>query len=86
MAPTLKDGDVVLARRGGAVRAGDVVVVTWPARPGQLSVKRATRADQDGWFVEGDNTLASTDSHQLGPAVVHGIVRWRLSRPFGTVR
>lgn len=77
MAPTLRDGDVVAARRG-APRAGDVVVVTWAARPGQLSIKRAVRPDGDGWFVLGDNESASTDSRQLGPALVHGVIRWRL--------
>ncbi len=78
MAPTLHDGDVVLARRSAPVRAGDVVVVTWAARPGQLSIKRAVRPDGDGWFVAGDNEAASTDSRELGPAAVHGVVRWRV--------
>ncbi|GAB3458887.1 S24/S26 family peptidase [Actinophytocola sediminis] len=77
MAPTLRDGDVVIARRGVA-RVGDVVLVTWPSRPGQLSVKRAVRTAGDGWFVVGDNDLASTDSRVLGPAVVHAVVRWRM--------
>ncbi len=78
MSPTLRDGDVVLARRGRRVRAGDVVVVTWAARPGQLSIKRAVRPDGDGWFVTGDNARASTDSRELGAAAVHGVVRWRI--------
>jgi nickel-type superoxide dismutase maturation protease len=78
MAPTLADGDVVLARRGGRPRAGDVVVVTWVTRPGQLSIKRAVRPDGDGWFVVGDNERASTDSRELGAASVHGVIRWRV--------
>ncbi len=78
MAPTLRDGDVVLVRRAAAVRAGDVVLVRWAARPGQLSVKRAVRAQSGGWFVVGDNRLGSTDSHDLGPAQVLGVVGWRL--------
>lgn len=78
MAPTLADGDVVLARRGRRARAGDVVVVTWVARPEQLSIKRAVRPDGDGWFVVGDNELASTDSRELGAAAVHGVIRWRM--------
>jgi nickel-type superoxide dismutase maturation protease len=78
MSPALSDGDVVLARRGAAVRAGDVVVVTWAARPGQLSIKRAVREEGGGWFVVGDNEIASTDSRELGPAVVHGVVRRRV--------
>ena len=78
MAPTLKDGDVVLARTGKAPRTGDVVVVTWVTRPGQLSVKRAAEKQRDGWHVEGDNQLATTDSRELGPADVHGVVVARL--------
>ncbi len=78
MAPTLRDGDVVLARRTDAARSGDVVVVTWDARPAQLSIKRADSRDETGWHVRGDNDHASTDSRQLGPARVHGVVRWRL--------
>lgn len=78
MAPTLRDGDVVLARRRATPRAGDVVVVTWDGRPGQLSIKRAVRPDGDGWFVVGDNTSASTDSRELGPATVHAVVRRRI--------
>lgn len=77
MAPTLRDGDVVLARRGVA-RPGDIVVVTWDSRPGQLSVKRAVGPAGGGWLVVGDNDLASTDSRELGPARVHGVVLARL--------
>ena len=68
MSPTLHDGDVVLARFGATPRPGDVVLVGWAARPGQLSVKRAVRPDGDGWWVLGDNPFGSTDSSTLGPA------------------
>jgi nickel-type superoxide dismutase maturation protease len=78
MAPTLKDGDVILARNRRAPRTGDVVVVTWVTRPGQLSIKRAAGPDGTGWHVEGDNNAASTDSRELGPALVHGVVVARL--------
>jgi phage repressor protein C with HTH and peptisase S24 domain len=77
MAPTLRDGDVVIARRG-VPETGDIVVVTWVGRPGQLSVKRAAHPDGHGWFVLGDNEIASTDSRSLGAAIVHGVVLWRL--------
>jgi nickel-type superoxide dismutase maturation protease len=78
MAPTLKDGDVVLVRNGRTPRAGDVVVVTWVTRPHQLSIKRVTHRNGDGWHVEGDNPYGSTDSRGLGPAQVHGVVVARL--------
>lgn len=74
MSPTLADGDVVLARFGAAVRAGDVVLVRWAARPGQLSVKRVVRPDGGGWWVRGDNPFGSTDSRTLGAAEIEAVV------------
>ena len=78
MSPALHDGDVVVVRFGAPVRPGDVVLVRWAARPGQLSVKRAVRPEGDGWWVRGDNPFGSTDSRTLGPAHVVAVVRARL--------
>lgn len=78
MSPVLHDGDVVLVRYGASAQVGDVVLVRWTARPGQLSVKRAVRAVDDGWWVHGDNPFGSTDSRHLGPAQVVAVVRLRL--------
>jgi nickel-type superoxide dismutase maturation protease len=78
MSPTLHDGDVVLVRFGARVQVGDVVLVRWSARPGQLSVKRAARPAEQGWWVLGDNPFGSTDSRTLGPADVLAVVGWRL--------
>jgi nickel-type superoxide dismutase maturation protease len=78
MVPTLRHGDVVLARRTEMPQVGDVVVVTWVTRPNQLSIKRVMEQEQHGWHVEGDNAGASTDSRDLGPAEVHGVVVARL--------
>jgi SOS-response transcriptional repressor LexA len=75
MSPTLSDADIVLVRRAATAVPGDVVLVVWP---GQLSVKRAVREVDGGWFVRGDNQFGSTDSRELGPATVVGVVRWRL--------
>ncbi|HEY1974608.1 MAG TPA: S26 family signal peptidase [Pseudonocardia sp.] len=86
MSPVLHDGDVLLVAFGAAVGVGDVVLVRWPARPGQLSVKRATRAVAGGWEVRGDNAYGSTDSRQLGPAEVLGVARYRLWPRPGPVR
>lgn len=77
MAPALLDGDVVVVVRGEPA-PGDVVLVSWESRPWQLSVKRAVRVEGGGWHVRGDNRFGSTDSRQLGPARVHGVVRGRL--------
>jgi nickel-type superoxide dismutase maturation protease len=75
MAPTLKDGDVVLVRRARKARPGDVVLVRWPGRPGQLSIKRVK---ERGYFVVGDNPFASTDSRELGLAEVLGVMIYKL--------
>ncbi|MBP2370526.1 S24 family peptidase [Pseudonocardia parietis] len=86
MSPALSDGDVVLVRFGTPVRPGDVVLVTWDARPDQLSVKRAVRTDGDGWHVRGDNPFGSTDSATLGPARVRAVARLRLWPRPGRIR
>ncbi len=86
MSPALHDGDVVLVRFGAQARAGDVVLVRWAARPEQLSVKRAVRAVDDGWWVHGDNPFGSTDSGRLGPAQVVAVVRLRLWPRPGRIR
>jgi nickel-type superoxide dismutase maturation protease len=78
MSPALRDGDTVLAVLGRAPAPGEIALVGWPARPSQLSVKRVLRAGGEGWWVEGDNHAASTDSRELGPAQACGVIRWRL--------
>lgn len=86
MAPTLRDGDLVLARMRMSPHSGAVVLVRWAGRPGQLSVKRAVRRAGSGWHVEGDNAVGSTDSRALGPAEIVGVVRWRLWPRPGRIR
>lgn len=78
MAPTLSDGDVLLASRFSRPREGAVALVRWPSRPGQLSVKRLARRDDGDWHALGDNPHGSTDSRQLGAAVVVGVAWCRL--------
>ncbi|NUR31203.1 MAG: hypothetical protein HOV83_36060 [Catenulispora sp.] len=78
MVPALRSGDALLARRGARVRAGDVVIAEFPARPDiGLVVKRAVRRDGDGWWIEGDNEFVTDDSRSFGPAVVHARVLGR---------
>ncbi|GEL26568.1 hypothetical protein PSU4_55220 [Pseudonocardia sulfidoxydans NBRC 16205] len=86
MSPALSDGDVVVVRFGAPVSVGDVVLVRWASRPGQLSVKRAVRPEAGGWWVEGDNPFGSTDSRTLGPATVDAVVTARMWPKPGTLR
>ena len=74
MAPTLRDGDALLVRRGGRTRAGDVVVARFRSRPGLLVVKRAVREQDGGWWIEGDNEFVADDSRAYGLADVIGRV------------
>ncbi|GAA2054276.1 hypothetical protein GCM10009839_72970 [Catenulispora yoronensis] len=76
MAPALRDGDFVLARRTTAalVRTGDVVLARHPARAdGLLLVKRAVRRTAGGWWLESDNAFVTSDSREFG-AVPDGLV------------
>jgi phage repressor protein C with HTH and peptisase S24 domain len=72
MEPTLRDGDRVLVRYGAAPRAGSLVLVRLPDRP--LSVKRATRLEEDGWWVERDNPDEGVDSWLVGAIPVDDVV------------
>lgn len=78
MSPAVSHDDIVIAEFGATPRAGDVVLVCWPGRPGQLSIKRAVRPVGSAWRVRGDNAFAPAGAYQREPAVVIAVVRWRL--------
>jgi len=77
MAPTLAPGDWALVVTPRRFRAGDVVVVEHPGRPGYEMVKRIRAAPgelvgertlaADEFWVEGDLPAASTDSRRFAP-------------------
>lgn len=70
MLPTVAPGDFLVVRWGARVRPGDVVVVRLPARSKGCrseGIKRVVGAVEGGWWVEGDNPAASTDSRTFGP-------------------
>ena len=83
MEPTLRPGDLLLVRWGGAPRAGRLALVELPdGRP--LSVKRLVRRVAEGWWVERDNPRAGVDSWVVGALperAVRGVVLLRLPRP-----
>jgi SOS-response transcriptional repressor LexA len=82
MLPTLRDGDLLLVRRGARVRAGRLVIVRLP--DGVTAVKRATHRVPEGWWVERDNPALGVDSWQVGAvaeADVIGVVFARIRPP-----
>lgn len=86
MVPTLRHGDMVLVHRGRTIRAGDVVLARFRSGPDRLVVKRTVRPDSGGWWLVGDNGIASDDSRTYGPADVLGRVvlrYWPRPRPIG---
>lgn len=84
MLPTLRDGDRLLVRWGGVPRPGRLVVVRLPDAddgPRPVSVKRAVRREDDGWWVERDSAVEGVDSWQVGAiadADVLGVVLARV--------
>jgi len=86
MIPVLAPGERVLVRRTREFAPGDVVVARDPE--GRLVVKRLIRAEttiegEPGWWLEGDNAAASTDSRAYGvlpaSAVLGRVVRPTIS-------
>lgn len=62
MRPTFKLGNLLLGSALIKPKAGHVVVVN--RKP--LSIKRIKDINSKGIWIEGDNSLASTDSRQYG--------------------
>ncbi|MCV0404323.1 MAG: nickel-type superoxide dismutase maturation protease [Chloroflexi bacterium] len=86
MYPTLSPGDrLVLVRRGGAVRAGDVVVAPDPREPSRELVKRVASVGPRGVELRGDNPVASTDGRTFG-RVPEAAVQWRATVRYWPVR
>lgn len=64
MLPTLRDGDRLLVLHGARPRLGRPAVVRLP--DGVLGVKRVTRREPGGWWVERDNPAEGVDSWAVG--------------------
>ncbi len=72
MEPTLHDGDRLLVRHGASPSVGDLAVVRLPQRP--VAVKRLTRREQGGWWVERDNPHEGVDSWLVGAIADEDVV------------
>ena len=92
MVPTLRHGDIVIARvvgpdgrpgvsgvPGGGVRVGDVVVARYRSMPERLVVKTVAAAEGDGWLLASDNAAAGGDSsvHGVADVLARVVVRLR---------
>ncbi len=64
MEPTLYDGDRLLLMHGAPPRVGRMAVVRLP--DGVVAVKRVTRREPTGWWVERDNPAVGVDSWLVG--------------------
>lgn len=63
MLPTYRPGDVLLGLRWARPRVGRVIVAWLEDRP---IIKRVTRIEPAGVWLEGDNVAASVDSRRYG--------------------
>ncbi|HHP7231013.1 MAG TPA: nickel-type superoxide dismutase maturation protease [Xenococcaceae cyanobacterium] len=71
MQPLLQPGEEILinpdAYQKSAPKIGDIIVALHPYRPKFFIVKRVISIEPDGsYFLQGDNTLESTDSRVYG--------------------
>ena len=64
MQPTLFAGDRLLVRHGAVPKVGRLAVVRLP--DGTVAVKRVTRREAGGWWVERDNPAEGVDSWSVG--------------------
>jgi hypothetical protein len=91
MEPTLREDDWTIFRYypGGiskvalAKSIGKVVLVRRTSEPGLLTVKRLTKVLDTGYWVEGDNKEASTDSRSyltIAPEEIVGLFLLRYRR------
>ena len=70
MERTLKEGDLVtykkLNQKKIDLEIGDIVVASHPKTKNKLIIKRIHKIYQNKFDLRGDNSLASTDSRELG--------------------
>ena len=78
MLPTLRAGDRLLVVHGATPRVGRLAVVRLP--DGVLAVKRVTRREPGGWWVERDNPHEGVDSWTVGAVPDADVVARVLAR------
>ncbi len=66
MLPTYSNGDWLVARWARTFKVGQVLVIERQERPGIFLIKRLMQIDNENFWVEGDNSAASSDSREWG--------------------
>jgi len=70
MEGTLKEGDLITYKKLNPknidLEIGDIVVASHPKTKNKLIIKRIHKIYQNKFDLRGDNSLASTDSRELG--------------------
>jgi hypothetical protein len=74
MLPTLRPGQLIFYSFGIAPAVGDVVVARHP-ETGGLIVKRLTKIESDGYWLEGDAMVSSTASSSSDSWVFGAVAR-----------
>jgi phage repressor protein C with HTH and peptisase S24 domain len=86
MEPVLRNGQICWARKGGHI-PGRIAVFIEPGRPDLIAVKRLIRHGSAGWWVEGENSEASTDSRSFGEVpdshILGTLIGYRARTPSG---
>lgn len=86
MEPTYVDGDRLLVVYGARPRVGRAHIVRLPdgpSGPRPVAVKRISRPEDGGWWIERDNPREGVDSWQVGAIPtkdVLGVVVLRVKR------
>jgi signal peptidase I len=80
MQPSLRPGDVVVARPAPAarLRSGQVVLVADPDHPGRLRLHRLVRIDPDGNLITRGDANPAADSSPVTPTALHGVAVLRV--------
>lgn len=69
--PTLRQGDIVIAKKSIYVSPGDVVIAI---QSGREVIKRVDEISDKGIYIVGDNTSHSTDSRHYGAINAENVI------------
>jgi len=77
MEPTLNDGDSIIFEKfiDQKLNVGNIILCNHPYKKDKKIVKRIKKIIEENLvFLEGDNSLCSTDSRSFGPLSIDNII------------